>query len=150
VQKISALYRYRRLIGNLAFDDYHFPAAMLAEKAQAALGLMDWEMIVAYNTTQRAERSLSVAADSQARGRAAIHALRFVRLHRRKLNWITFKNFCEYAQKKGARFCSSQSHHYDFVNDRRRSDDATARRQDAPLVVHWDLVIPEFRRRTIQ
>jgi len=152
VQKISALYRYRRLIGNLAFDDYHFPAAMLAEKAQAALGLMDWEMIVAYNTTQE-ERN-----DPYLWRLIPKHVVVLQYMHcdsfdftDENINWITFKNFCEYAQKKGVKVLFFLNPiNYDFVNEPPKIDERYLRDGKMRPLFDWDLVIPEFRRRTIQ
>lgn len=151
VQKISALYRYRRLIGNLIFNDYHFPAAMLAESVQAALKLMDWELIIAYKTTQE-ERN-----DPFLWRLIPKHVVVLQYMHcdsfdftEEDINWITFKNYCEYAQKKGVKVLFFLNPiNYDFVNEPPKIEERYLRDGKMRPLYDWDMVMPEFRRRTI-
>ena len=136
VAALSGLYRYRRLLGYFTTGNFRYPAAASADRIMAWLGMMDPIMVEAADTTfvERNADYLWKVIPKHVIALQYMHCEAFD-FSEENVNWLTFKNYCEFGQRHGIRMLFFLNPvNKAFVDDKEFFD--------------WDEVMPIFRQRT--
>jgi hypothetical protein len=135
VQKLSGVYRYRRLMSYLVSGQHQFPAQAASDRLRAWLGFMDPILVEAYDTNfeeRNADYLWKVIPE---------HVVQLQYQHTEafdfsdeNINFMTLRDFCDYAQKRKIKVLFFLNPiNKDFAADRG--------------FFNWDEVVPTFRSR---
>lgn len=136
VGDLLGLYRYRRLLGYFLTGNYRFPGASAADRVRAGMKMMDPIMVEAHDTNHE-ERNADYLWKVIPKH---VIALQYQQceafdLSDENLNWLTFRDYCEYGQKHGLKMLFFLNPiNRGFVEDKE--------------FFEWDEVVPIFRKRT--
>ncbi len=137
-QKLSGLYRYRRLLSYFLIHDHQFPAAAAGERAKKALGLIDPILVESSDTNydeRNADYLWKVIPDH-------VIQLQYLQCEAfdfsdENLNFLTFRDMCAWARDHRLRMMFFLNPiNKDFVEARRFFD--------------WAEVVPLFRKRVAE
>ncbi len=138
MQKLSGLYRYRRLLGFFLTGNHQFPAPWAADRVKTALDMMDPLAIEAYDTTadeRNADYLWKVIPDHIIQ--LQYHQCEAFDFSDENLNWLTFKDMCAYARDHRVKLLFFLNPlNKDFIDSKKFFD--------------WAEVMPLFKQRILE